>query len=445
MADKEKCLFPMLRAADIAPIINQEFQIPFTEEDIVRPHASTVRMLLENVVSMFLGIAVHEPPQPHFAALDQLPFGRELHDEAITEITFVRASMKIMRAVGIHDFTLADISSPEPKRLRKMLSAIINFARFYFDRKDRWSEIKHNMDVLANDKQEIELQLQEQRTQLLQLKHQEEAQRQPVQKLQAQIAALDAEIMQLNQEQAKLAVEIRTVKKGSADLADSISGAKFQLVNTRHDAARLRNLIVPSPEGAKRHLDELRTTLEHDKAAVADAQRRAHDMHRRDDTVARAEREVHKSLKLLGECDAELERRREARRDMKQRQQLHAQRQRALQDLNSVADLAHRQHKAVQDKTARLAQQHDAKMLTARQAQDELRQTHQDAEHKAAANLNVLDQNASVYQGIQQKISDLKTQHELEMKSLAGTFGQLEATVDKYHRNLLTAMEVSDS
>jgi kinetochore protein Nuf2 len=38
--------------------------------------------------------------------------------------------MKLMAASGIHDFGLKDIFKPEPIRLRIILSAIINFAKF---------------------------------------------------------------------------------------------------------------------------------------------------------------------------------------------------------------------------------------------------------------------------------------------------------------------------
>ena len=42
--------------------------------------------------------------------------------------------MKLMVASGIHDFGLKDIFKPEPNRLRMILSAIINFAKYREDK-----------------------------------------------------------------------------------------------------------------------------------------------------------------------------------------------------------------------------------------------------------------------------------------------------------------------
>jgi hypothetical protein len=39
-------------------------------------------------------------------------------------------SVQLMQTIGIHDFSMTDVQKPEPLRLKRILSALINFARF---------------------------------------------------------------------------------------------------------------------------------------------------------------------------------------------------------------------------------------------------------------------------------------------------------------------------
>jgi hypothetical protein len=52
--------------------------------------------------------------------------------------------MKLMIASGIHDFGLKDIYKPEAPRLRVILSAIINFAKFREDKVAAFEEYVTN-------------------------------------------------------------------------------------------------------------------------------------------------------------------------------------------------------------------------------------------------------------------------------------------------------------
>jgi hypothetical protein len=41
-----------------------------------------------------------------------------------------------MQAIGIDDFGLKDMTKPEPGRVRRIMSAVINFAKFREERMD---------------------------------------------------------------------------------------------------------------------------------------------------------------------------------------------------------------------------------------------------------------------------------------------------------------------
>ena len=70
---------------------------------------------------------------PVFSAHQNLAYP-QLHEDSIPEMAFWRAISKLMGVCGISDFTREDLARPDPKRLKKQLSGLINFAKFREER-----------------------------------------------------------------------------------------------------------------------------------------------------------------------------------------------------------------------------------------------------------------------------------------------------------------------
>ena len=61
-----------------------------------------------------------------------------------------------MNTVGVKDFTMLDLIKPESKRLRRHISAVINFAKFREERLVHGVELTQEVDALAAKKQQAE-------------------------------------------------------------------------------------------------------------------------------------------------------------------------------------------------------------------------------------------------------------------------------------------------
>lgn len=153
------------------------------------------------IIIIIIGITKEEMSQPAFSGINALNFP-ELHEESIPELAFFRACSKMMqvsmdalsaavvshdanssfflltdvtihtkpkfpyithewcdsvylliircyppyyphydKVCGVHDFTMKDVLTPDPKRVRRHLSAIINFAKFREERLVMYSEL----------------------------------------------------------------------------------------------------------------------------------------------------------------------------------------------------------------------------------------------------------------------------------------------------------------
>jgi kinetochore protein Nuf2 len=92
-----------------------------------------VLRVLEKLVEATTGITREEMSQPVFAGLNVLNYA-ELHEESIPELAFYRAASKMMAVSCVHDFCFQDLLCPNKQRLKRHLSAVINFCKFREER-----------------------------------------------------------------------------------------------------------------------------------------------------------------------------------------------------------------------------------------------------------------------------------------------------------------------
>ena len=98
-------------------------------EGLLRPHPDTLFKVYEDLVVLLCGETREEYTPNLEAAANCLEFP-ELYEEAIGALKFHRHLFKLMKNVGVNDFSMRDMIKPEYARTRRNISAIINFAKF---------------------------------------------------------------------------------------------------------------------------------------------------------------------------------------------------------------------------------------------------------------------------------------------------------------------------
>ncbi|KAF9434052.1 kinetochore-associated Ndc80 complex subunit nuf2 [Entomortierella beljakovae] len=124
--------FPLLKPQAIVSCL-ADIQISWTEEELTRPTPQKMMIVYET----FLDMATE-------SARDDCVL-EEIQDMSITNYPefvvdacrfyiFLNQLTTMMYDVGIHDFSSRDLSKPEAERVRRVLSAVINYAKFKEDR-----------------------------------------------------------------------------------------------------------------------------------------------------------------------------------------------------------------------------------------------------------------------------------------------------------------------
>jgi kinetochore protein Nuf2 len=121
-------IFPTLNNGEILQCM-EELRIPLTEQELNKISPMKMIKIYESFLDILMGVTREELEQPHFSILENLE-NPELHQQSLADITFFRHLLRLMNSVGIQDFNMKDLMRPEPPRVRRILSAIINFAKF---------------------------------------------------------------------------------------------------------------------------------------------------------------------------------------------------------------------------------------------------------------------------------------------------------------------------
>eukprot|EP01084_Bolivina_argentea_P199384 341165_1 len=192
----------------------------------------------------------------------------QLQESSIISIRLFRELIKFMQKVGVPDFSISDLISPESGRTIRNLSAIINFARWREHKYQLFSEQKLTLDesnkTLLSKKAE-NTKLAEEFVRLREKKELEKP----------QIDALNKETEQLlkTMEHANREVENKgtighQLKKEYKQLKQSDSEKKAFLNKNTETIRNLEKKIVKSPERIKKELKMLSNTIQKEKVDI---------------------------------------------------------------------------------------------------------------------------------------------------------------------------------
>lgn len=325
--------FPLLKPTEIFACV-REMRIPVEAEEIRACDPGAVRRVLEVFIESVMGLTREEMNQPKFTGLGALSYP-EIHQESIPELTFFRAAKKLMAACGVDDFGLKDVLAPTPKRVRRQLSALINFAKFREERLAAFSGLNLETERLLKHKAALAEQNAALQRELDQLEAENAAEAPELEQVKQDVAELEAQINVRNNEQARLKYEATELRTQNQALKDELSSMDFMVADAAETVDKLRAQIVTSPGRVKDEVRRVAVQLEAVKEELHGMERRHRELLAQSDVFARAEKEVQKTLALMAEIDKDMANCKDAKEQVKQlKRQFQGLRDRTLETVN---------------------------------------------------------------------------------------------------------------
>jgi kinetochore protein Nuf2 len=185
--------------------------------------------------------------QPAFTGLKALSFP-EMHEDSVPFLNTFRACSKMMEICAVDDFSIKDFMAPSKERLRKHLSAIINFMRYKEEKENIIHELSSTTQQYIEKSQKIreKYETTSHRLALLVEKTSEEAN--IIIKLESSCKEIETVITALNNQQADIREESAELKSRNSDLKDAIADKAVQYDECVNTKKKLSAQIVNSPE-----------------------------------------------------------------------------------------------------------------------------------------------------------------------------------------------------
>lgn len=435
--------FPSLKNSEILDLL-ANLGIPFTEEELLEPsrQRDTVRNLFILLIEVTLGIQQEElfTPSPEAVAKRAtLPYP-EMHETSLGEIKFIKTCIRMMNNCGISDFGMRDLYQPCSKRLRRHLSAVINFLRFIEDKIPLYSELDKERQKSLQEleaAQEEHITLKEQ-LEDAQLEHEQGWH--ATQEAEKECAELELEITQLNKLQASIRQENNSLKKVITDLTDKIATTTVLLDEAKATKANLMAQVVQSPDRMKREMKDALAALESQKKDTALAEREIIMTKKKIETIRQTKEELLKAMKQMGEVETEKVKLQEVEKEVSLVQSRISQSEEETLRLQEAAEETERHWMRIEEKIQHARKQHTVRMEAARQsleqAQRELMKVEQE-QRDEMAQVNLAE---AAVMALENKIEQQREQSLAELSQMMAEYKKLEQFMLQHTNELMKAI-----
>ncbi|KAF8060492.1 kpr-2 [Scenedesmus sp. PABB004] len=430
--------FPILENDELLPCM-EEMELAITAAQLAKPTADVVGPLFESVLISLTGVTREELNQPLFAAIDAFEYP-ELHDESIAARNFYRHLVKLMAACGVKDFGTKDIHKPEPARLRRHLSALINFAKFREEKLVAYSEMSAELDGLAAEQQRLQELLAAKEADKARMLAERAGQQEEASGVQAEVAELTAQNQALNKQFMALAGELKGLKAQCNGLADAAAAEKFELLAAKQENERLNDQIVQSPEKFQRSLAELTAAVESERGAVEEADRARSELAARQEMVGKVDKEVAKCIELMTELETAVATKKQHSRTAKELRESISGAQLDAGDLEQQQQHLRRQLATLSDRIKRLESQAAVRKEALESSIEEQLRDKEAVQAENAAQQALCLQHEAETRAVSERTAELKARHASAVAGLLARYGQLRGEVARYNAGLEAVM-----
>lgn len=355
--------FPELKSQEILQCM-ADLRVPLAEQDLQKPTSQTVQRVFEAFVEIFMGV----PPSNNNntnsteGALQALEYP-EIHMDAVQLLSFYKRVSRLMWEVGIEDFGLRDMVKPEAPRLRLLLSAIINFAKFREEQLGVWEELMRRGEEAEQELQRLAGREQDLRARIDSIRQQRQQEEPLVSAAKEQIGGLVSELRELKKVQTGLSSEMEEFKRRRQELTDNQARLQYLASSGRQEVNKLKSRIVHSPEKLLQILSEMQASIASERNGMQSLERRSRELQNRVESMVSVEEQLRRSLQHLDHMDSVARRCDDLHRQCNHLSEQHRRQQSDLDELLVRDQHLKRQLQMAQEKLSKLVNQQELKRV----------------------------------------------------------------------------------
>ncbi|KAI9355939.1 Nuf2 family-domain-containing protein [Zopfochytrium polystomum] len=430
--------FPLLKPSEVLACL-QELGLQVSMEDLERPNAVRMTTVYESFTDTLMGLSREQFAQPSYAALEVLDYP-DLHMETLALMGFFRQLVKLICDVGLGDISIRDVVKPEPGRVRRILSAIINFTKFRGERIGEFEKCVAEQAEYYKQKEDLHEQRRELADVVNSLRLQRAEEEPDVHIVKEETAPLSSTLKELDATRNTMTARIEVLKKTRADAVEKRSNMRNTSIKTDDDIAKLKSRIIQSPEKLQQELVDLAQNVQSDKCALDEVEKVTRKHHSKMDLLTPVYQDVSLCSKLFENCEMETKKAAAASASTWAEKEDLERRETELGDLQNKDQLVKRQQQHAEEKSARVKQQIQARRKERDVRITELKQESEMTLRERELRQHDIDEANSAAAEAEAKLMDLRKKMDLDVQSYRDEFGKLRKRADDYRNALAKAM-----
>ncbi|KAJ3138177.1 kinetochore-associated Ndc80 complex subunit nuf2 [Physocladia obscura] len=437
--------FPLLKPSEIVACM-ADMHISFGAEDLERPSPQKMLCIYESFTDKFMGVtrSNYSNASNNFHLMSALESdiveNADLHMEDIALMGFYRMLAKLLQQVGVPDFSIRDLIKPEPGHVRKILSAIINFAKFREERVSVFEQCtKKSVEVL--EKRTYLLEKNNDIAERVNTMRLQRAEQEPAyQRVREKNLALTAELRELKRIQTAMTADIENLKKIKSETIEKMNNTQFLLANCKQDCSRLRGRIVPNPEKLQQALVEMNSSILSEKASLTAREKQYRDLLSKMEAMSTVQNDLVICTKLMEECEFEMKKASTAANKLAGEQENAERKNQELRDVNIKEQQFKRQLANISEKITRLGKQQAGKKDLNDAKMGELSAEYESSLKDRDINQAKIESNQARISELEDKISTLRKKIENEAITFQDSYSKLKTRGERYCADLAKMM-----
>ncbi|CAM9459893.1 unnamed protein product [Discosporangium mesarthrocarpum] len=437
--------FPVLSLKQLLQNLSA-LNIHATEEMLMVPekYRDDIVKVFERLVEASGGGRREEMNQPVFAGYDCLSYP-ELHQESIPELAFFEALSKMMKVSLVDDFSLMDLRMPTKKRIRRHLSAAINYCRFHQERVRWHEEFVTHYEASVRSLQQAQEDTVAAQNELESLQEQAEEEAKAVKKKEEECKELLAKTSSISSKTKELRAEAQALKREANDLKDDVAAVDLELQQAKMEKERLLGLVVNSPRRIKRDLKDKQETLTQEQASGAAAEENVQRMKTEVSNLTRAEKDVQKALKAIGELEAQLNKQKEALKEFKSTHAaVNAKKAKCAQKRLEVQTLERQLHR-FEEKLSNLRKQTKVKNEASKENIEGMQAELVEVERVKDEALAGLEAAEACEAQVERALAEERARHETQEREMAAWYHKVEEVILSHSHSVIAAIEEEEA
>ncbi|KAG0254730.1 kinetochore-associated Ndc80 complex subunit nuf2 [Actinomortierella ambigua] len=247
--------FPMLKSQAILSCM-KDVEVPFTEEELARPNATKMQIVYEAMLDIAVGSAREDLFLQDVEAMGLVAYP-DIVVDAVRFYVFLDQMTNMMQKVGIPDFSSRDITKPEADRVRRVLSAVINFIKFRVERQSNFFQELVKMDGLIETIADGEREYEDTMAELEHVRQKRKADEPKIEEQKAINHQLAAELEELKRIEVQLSRTKSEVMNERIQLQQRSKSLDEALAMSKAEFNALKAEVVEVPDNLERDLEEL--------------------------------------------------------------------------------------------------------------------------------------------------------------------------------------------